>query len=117
MSARLRGLMLVVPLYICWNKFNFEKRSSLMLKKMTVFIALLTFLLLLAVCGSDGNNNSNNGEKTGSQNHQEYVDIDEDELAGEDEIVAVVNDTDILESTYYMFYNRTITADVQMGEE
>lgn len=88
-----------------------------MLKKMTVFIALLTFLLLLAACGSDGNNNSNNGEKTGSQNHQENVDIDEDELAGEDEIVAVVNDTDILGSTYNMVYTRTKTAAVQMGED
>ncbi|HLR23700.1 MAG TPA: SurA N-terminal domain-containing protein [Pseudogracilibacillus sp.] len=84
---------------------------------MTVFIALLTFLLLLAACGSDGNNNSNNGEKTGSQNHQENVDIDEDELAGEDEIVAVVNDTDILGSTYNMVYTRTKTAAVQMGED
>ena len=88
-----------------------------MLKKMTVFIALLTFLLLLAACGSDGNNNSDNGEKTGSQNHQENVDIDEDELAGEDEIVAVVNDTDILGSTYNMVYTRTKTAAVQMGED
>lgn len=88
-----------------------------MLKKMTVFIALLTFLLLLAACGSDGNNNSNNGEKTGSLNHQENVDIDEDELAGEDEIVAVVNDTDILGSTYNMVYTRTKTAAVQMGED
>src|SRR5699024_10203972 len=88
-----------------------------MLKKMTVFIALLTFLLLLAACGSDGNNNSNNGEKTGSQNHQENVDIDDDELAGEDEIVAVVNDTDILGSTYNMVYTRTKTAAVQMRED
>ena len=88
-----------------------------MLKKITFFTALLTFLLLLAACGSDGNNNSNNGEKTGSQNHQENVDIDEDELAGEDEIVAVVNDTDILGSTYNMVYTRTKTAAVQMGED
>src|SRR5699024_663168 len=88
-----------------------------MLKKITFFTALLTFLLLLAACGSDGNNNSDNGEKTGSQNHQENVDIDEDELAGEDERVAVVNDTDILGSTYNMVYTRTKTAAVQMGED
>src|SRR5699024_12863328 len=88
-----------------------------MLKKMRVFIALLTFLLLLAACGSDGNNNSNNGETTGSQNHQENVDIDEDELAGEDEIVAVVNDTDIMGSTYKIVYTRTKTAAVQKGKD
>src|SRR5699024_7841350 len=88
-----------------------------MLKKITFFTALLTFLLLLAACGSDGNNNSDNGEKTGSQNHQENVEIDEDELEGEDEIVDVVNDTDILGSTYNMVYTRTKTTAVQMRED
>src|SRR5699024_9376279 len=88
-----------------------------MLKKITFFTAPFTVILLLAACRSDGNNNSDNGEKNGSQNHQENVEIDEDELGGEDEIVAVVNDTDILGSTYNMVYTRTKTAAVQMGED
>src|SRR5699024_2857469 len=88
-----------------------------MLKKMTVFIALLTFLLLIVACGSDGINKSYYGRKIGFQNNQENVDIDEDESAVEDEILAVVNDTDILGSTYNMVYTRTKTAAVQMGED
>lgn len=88
-----------------------------MLKKMTVYIALSTFLLLLAACGSDENNNSSNGEKAGSQNHQENVDIDEDELVGEDEVVAVVNDQEILGKTYNTAYTRTKMAADQMGDK
>lgn len=83
-----------------------------MLKKYTVLAALMMCVLTLVAC-SDGNTN----EKSEQNNNQQSVEIDNEELVAEDDVVAVVNGSDILGETYNVIYTRMKMAATQMGEE
>src|SRR5699024_3018059 len=67
---------------------------------LTIFIGL-SILLLVSACGDNGNNESAEAENPETP---EQVEISKEELVADDEVVATVNETEIMGSKYNPAY-------------
>ena len=70
---------------------------------LTIFIGL-SILLLVSACGDNGNNENSESAEAENPETPEQVEISKEELVADDEVVATVNETEIMGSKYNPAY-------------
>src|SRR5699024_352640 len=66
---------------------------------LTIFIGL-SILLLVSACGDHGNNENSESAEAENPETPEQVEISKEELVADDEVVATVNQTEVMGSKY-----------------
>lgn len=92
------------------------EKGDFSMKKLFLSVVAMVAIFTLAACGNSKDDSKNASDENGAQQpQQEEVDISDDELVDENEVVALVNDNEILGDKYNFIYAQLKTQYAQMG--